>query len=241
MYIDQNLIVSTDQTLTSGQTVIVSTDKVDMSVARDIGEGRTLYAVANITEEPAVLTGFTATDVGNVVAKTAHGLTNGTAIRFASLSATCGLDPTITYFVISATANDFQVSLTVGGTFVEITANATATLFASPGNMYIQAVTASNDGLTADVQVLAQSDAVVGSALKDAIGQKQGYTFAVKLSPLVSGITEATASQSNRGQRYLGMRYVAGAGTFTGHKVTAAFTSEIQDGRKAYASGFTVV
>jgi len=241
MYTDKFLSVSADQTLTAGQTVIVSTDTVDLAVARDIGEGRTVYAVASITEEPAVLTGFTATNTGDVIAKNAHGLANGTAIRFATLSGSCGLDTTTTYFVVTSQTNDFQVSLTIGGTAVVITADATATLVASPGNMYIQAITATNAALTTGVQVVAQSDAVVGSALKDTIGQSQGYTFTVKLNPLVSGNTEATASQGNLGARYLGLRYVAGAGTFTGHKVTGLFTTDMQDGRKAYTSGFTVV
>lgn len=246
MYTDKFLSVSADQTLTAGQTVIVSTDTVDLAVARDIGEGKTLYAVTNITEEPSfqattAATGFTATNSGDVVAKTAHGLVNGLAVRFASLSASCGLDTTTTYYVVTAAADNFQVALAPGGTPVVITADATATLFYAPGNMYVQAITASNAALTADVQVVGQSDGVGGFTLKDAIGQKQGYTFTIKLNPLVSGVTAATASQGNLGARYLGMRYVASTGVFTGHKVTSVFTTDIQDGRKAYTSGFTVV
>lgn len=246
MYTDKFLSVSADQTLTSGQTVIVSTDTVDLAVARDIGEGHDVYAVASITEEPVnqsttAVTGFTATDVGNIVAKNAHGLVNGLAIKFATLSQACGLDVGVTYYVVTAQANDFQVALAPGGTPIDITANATATLYFAPGNMYIQAITATNAALTTGVQVVAQSDAVEGFAIKDTIGQKQGYTFTVKLSPLVSGNTDATASQGNLGARYLGLRYVAGAGTFTGHKVTGLFTTDMQDGRKAYTSGFTVV
>lgn len=242
MYTDQFLTVSTDQTLTSGQTVVVSTDTVDLRHIRDMGEGKTIYAVANITEEPTTpLTGFTATNSGDVVAKTAHGLANGTAIRFATLSAACGLDTTTTYYVVAAAADTFQVSLTIGGVAVVITADATATLVAVPGLMYLQAITASNTALTADVQVLGQSDAVGGFVLKDSAGQRQGYTFAIKLNPLVSGNTEASASQGNTGARYMGLRYVAGSGMHTGHKVTGLFVTDVQDGRKAYTSGFTVV
>lgn len=241
MYTDKFITVSTDQTLTAGQTVIVSTDKVDLSVNRDIGEGRTLYAVASITEAPAtVLTGFTATNTGDLIAKNAHGLVAGTAVRFASLAAPCGLSTTTTYYVVNVNTNDFQVSLALGGAAEVITADAAATLVAGPGAVYVQAITTSDAALTADVQVVGQSDAVDSFVLQDTTGQKQGYTFTIKLNPLVSGNTFASASQGNRGQRYLGLRYVAGAGVHSGHKITGLFTTEIQDGRKYYPSGFAV-
>ena len=48
MYTDKNLKVSTDQAITTGD--IKSTDVIDLSIARDIGEGEDLYAYVNVTE-----------------------------------------------------------------------------------------------------------------------------------------------------------------------------------------------
>lgn len=246
MYTDQFLTVSTDQTLTSGETVIVSTDTVDLRNIRDMGEGKTLYAVVNVTEAPAVLvTGATASNTGDTINKTGHGLAAGTAVRFPTATPACNLDANTTYYVRSGAtllADSFTVSTSLGGSLHPITADAsTVTYIAGPGAVYVQAITASNAALNADVQVLAQSDAVDSFIMQDTVGQKQGYQFVVKLSPLVSGNLFASASQGNTGQRYIGLRYVAGAGVHSGHKVTGFFVTEIQDGRKAYTSGFTVV
>lgn len=244
MYTDQFLNAGTDDTLTTNTTVVVSSNSVDLIQNRDIGEGKTLYAVANITDTPVVI-GFNLANTGDLITKTAHGLANGSIIRFVSFSASCGLLTTTTYYVVNRNADDFQVSLTAGGSAEPITADATATLIAYPGSMYVQAIIGTgvdgNGKINAGERVIGQSDTIIGSACADATGQKQGQTFAIKLNPLVSGKTEATASQGDLGQRYLGMRYVAASGAFTGHKVTGIFVTEIQDGRKAYTSGFTVV
>lgn len=161
MYTDKNLKVSTDQAITTGD--IKSTDVIDLSIARDIGEGEDLYAYVNVTE---------------------------------------------TF---------------LGGT-----------------SLTVQVVVASDSTLSSNVQRINQSDAVPLVALVAPTGQKQGYVYALKIDPVIAGITAATASQENRGARYLGLIYSV-AGTFTAGKVSAEFVHGIQDGRKAYSSGFTVV
>jgi len=112
--------------------------------------------------------------------------------------------------------------------------------FAGGTSMTVQVVIASDDALSVGVQRINQSDAVPLVALVAPTGQKQGYVYALKIDPVVSGVTAATASQGNLGARYLGLIYSV-AGTFTAGKVSAEFVHGIQDGRKSYASGFTVV
>ena len=73
MIIDNNLRVSTDQAVTASA---VSTDCIDLSQARDIGEGKPLYAVFTVTTTFATLTSLTL----NVVADTAAGLGSATVL-----------------------------------------------------------------------------------------------------------------------------------------------------------------
>lgn len=63
------------------------------------------------------------------VGRTSHGYSNGMEVRFYNIVSTTGLVTAQTYYVINATANDFQVSLTVGGSAINLaTSNGTATL-----------------------------------------------------------------------------------------------------------------
>ena len=142
MITDSLLRVSEDQALT---TTAVSTNTVDLSVARDMGEGTTLYMNFAITEA----------------------LANGTSVTFEVIT--------------SASAN-----------------------LGSP-------------------TVIGSSAAIVTASLT------LGKNIVVTLNPDIAG----------KGQRYLGARYTI-AGTFNAGKVTADIVETIGDGRKFYASGFTV-
>lgn len=72
--------------------------------------------------------------------------------------------------------------------------------------------------------VIGSSDAIVTASLV------AGYNTAVRINPQIA----------SKGQQYLGARYTI-SGTYTSGKVTADIVVNIQDGRKFYASGFTVV
>ena len=142
MITDSLLRVSEDQALT---TTAVSTNTINLSVARDMGEGTTLYMNFAITEA----------------------LANGTSVTFEVIT--------------SASAN-----------------------LGSP-------------------TVIGSSAAIVTASLT------LGKNIVVTLNPDIAG----------KGQRYLGARYTI-AGTFNAGKVTADIVETIGDGRKFYASGFTV-
>jgi hypothetical protein len=67
-------------------------------------------------------------DTGDTVTRTAHGHSNGATVRFYNLVSTTGVSENTPYFVISATANTFQVSLTLGGSAIALTTDGSATL-----------------------------------------------------------------------------------------------------------------
>ena len=71
--------------------------------------------------------------------------------------------------------------------------------------------------------VIGSSDAILTAALT------LGKNVVVRFNPDIAG----------KGQRYIGARYTI-AGTFNAGKVTADIVETIGDGRKYYASGFTV-
>jgi surface protein len=70
----------------------------------------------------------TLTDAGDLVTRTAHGYTNGMTVQFYNIVTTTGLTSGLTYFVINATANTFQVSTTPAGAAVALTNNGSAAL-----------------------------------------------------------------------------------------------------------------
>lgn len=145
MIIDQLLRVSADQAVTA---TAVSTDKIDLSQARDIGEGQDLYFVFTVTETFLTLT-------------------------------------SLTFEVVT----DDNASLS------------SPTVIAATG-----AITLASGGLAA------------------------GKQYIVNIPPQIASL----------GERYLGARYTVGGSNATAGKVTADITLSIQDGRKFYASGFSV-
>ena len=94
--------------------------------------------------------------------------------------------------------------------------------FANGTSITFEVVTSANANLSSPT-VVGSSDAVLTAALT------AGKNVVVRINPDIAG----------KGQRYLGARYTV-AGTFNAGKVTADVVETIGDGRKYYASGFTV-
>lgn len=69
------------------------------------------------------------THSANLFTAAGHGLSNGTVVMFSNSGGAlpAGLDAEQPYYVINATTNDFQVSLTPGGAAVDITSDGTGT------------------------------------------------------------------------------------------------------------------
>jgi hypothetical protein len=70
-----------------------------------------------------LVTGATGQNAGDTITKNSHGLVNGDRVRFITLTGGTGLATTITYYVVNKAANTFQVSLTLAGAAVAITAD----------------------------------------------------------------------------------------------------------------------
>lgn len=146
MITDKFLRVSEDQAVTA---TAVSANTIDLSVAREIGEGRDLYFVFTVTEVFATLT-------------------------------------SLTFQVVT----DDNASLS------------SPTVVAATG-----AITLAGGGLAAGQQHVVRIPAQIAS----------------------------------KGERYLGAQYTVGGSSATTGKVTADIVLDIQDGKKFYASGFSVV
>lgn len=82
--------------------------------------------------DTVVVSGATAAAATNLITKTAHGLVAGNRIYLTVRTGGAGLALNTSYYVIASglTANDFKVSLTVGGTEVDITTDATVLSYA---------------------------------------------------------------------------------------------------------------
>ena len=145
MITDKLLRVSTDQAVTSSA---VSTDTIDLSVARDIGEGKKLIMNFAVTE-----------------AATADGAA------------------TVTFQVIGSTSANLSSPVVLGST-----------------------------------GAIAKADLALGK------------NIAVDFNTLIG----------SKGYRYIGANYVVATGPLTAGKFTADVVETVQDGKKFYASGFTV-
>jgi hypothetical protein len=86
-----------------------------------------------------------------------------------------------------------------------------------------EVIGATNAALSTGVVVIGSSDAVVTADLV------AGKNVAVRINPQIA----------STGQRYLGARYTI-SGTYSAGTVTADIVADLQDGRKFYASGFSV-
>jgi hypothetical protein len=86
-----------------------------------------------------------------------------------------------------------------------------------------EVIVADNAALSSNVVVVGASGAIATASLT------LGANFAVRINPIIG----------STGKRYMGARYTV-VGTNTAGTVTADITHDVQDGKKSYASGFTV-
>lgn len=77
----------------------------------------------------------TFTDAGDLVTRTNHGLWNGAVVRFTNITTTTGPSLATDYYVISVTANTFQISATPNGTAVVLTTNGSGILEVNPAQL----------------------------------------------------------------------------------------------------------
>lgn len=97
------------------------------------------------------------------------------------------------------------------------------TAFAGGTSVQMSVVVADDAALTTNVTTIAMTGVVATAGLT------AGSQFIVRLAPLIASL----------GRRYLGASYTV-VGTMTAGTVTCDIVHDIQDGKKFYASGFSV-
>ena len=113
-----NPTYSRSSTTTAGSTTIAIADTSNFIV------GETQVTGTGITNSRAV----TLTDAGDLVTLVGHGLPNGKRVSFNSITTTTGIAIYNLYYVVNATTDTFQLSLTQGGTPIALTNNGTGTV-----------------------------------------------------------------------------------------------------------------
>ena len=110
-------VISLSGTTTSGSTTVSMASTTGLSVGMEI-------AGTGISTSRAVTLQTTA----NTVTLNSHGIPNGTLVSFATIVTTTGIVVYTPYYVVNATTNTFQVSLTSGGSAITLTNNGSGTI-----------------------------------------------------------------------------------------------------------------
>jgi hypothetical protein len=136
-------------------------------------------------------------DAGDTVTRTAHGLSVGATVSFLNITSTTGIVTGTTYFVITATANTFQLAATSGGAALPLTTNGTGIMQVVPSQL-----STIHTYLDQDASIKNTSN-VVGVTVKDAlntIGQGSIGIFRQTNTVTVGGtIVETTLSGTGVG------------------------------------------
>ena len=106
-----NPTYSRSSTTTAGSAVVLVSDTSNFIV------GETQVIGTGITNSRAV----TLTDAGDTVTLAGHGLPNGKRVSFTTITSTTGISVYRPYYVVNATTDTFQLSLTQGGDPIALT------------------------------------------------------------------------------------------------------------------------
>ena len=132
-------------------------------------------------------------------------------------------DQAVTTTAVSSDTIDLSVARDIGEGKDLYMNFAVTEAFAGGTSTNFEVIIADNAALSSNVVVVGASGATVTADLT------LGKNIAVRINPLVGSL----------GKRYIGARYTV-SGTNTAGKVVADIVEAIQDGKKFYASGFSV-
>ena len=133
-------------------------------------------------------------------------------------------DQAVTTTAVSSDTIDLSVARDIGEGHDLYMNFAVTEAFAGGTSTNFEVIIADNAALSSNVVVVGASGATATADLT------LGKNIAVRINPLVGSL----------GKRYIGARYTV-SGTNTAGKVVADIVETIQDGKKFYASGFSVV
>lgn len=133
-------------------------------------------------------------------------------------------DQAVTTTAVSSDTIDLSVARDIGEGHDLLMNFAMTEAFAGGTSTNFEVIIADNAALSSNVVVVGASGAIVTADLT------LGKNVAVRINPQIGSL----------GKRYIGARYTV-SGTNSAGKVTADIVETIQDGKKFYASGFSVV
>ena len=133
-------------------------------------------------------------------------------------------DQAVTTTAVSSDTIDLSVARDIGEGHDLLMNFALTEAFAGGTSTNFEVIIADNAALSSNVVVVGASGAIATASLT------LGTNIAVRINPQIGSL----------GKRYIGARYTV-SGTNTAGKVTADIVETIRDGKKFYASGFSVV
>ena len=113
-----NPTYSRTSTTTAGSAVVLVSDTSNFIA------GETQVTGTGITNSRTV----TLTDAGDLVTLVGHGLSNGKRVSFTTITSTTGISVYRPYYVVNATTDTFQLSLTADGAPIALTTNGSGTI-----------------------------------------------------------------------------------------------------------------
>lgn len=118
--VDSSLTMNTTGYIRGGQT------------AYNTGTGFFLgYSATTYKMSIGVIQNGTADVSTDVITSSSHGLSNNTPVSFTSIGAVTGISVNTTYYVVSSTTNTFKISLTIGGSSIDLTGTSSSVSFTS--------------------------------------------------------------------------------------------------------------
>ena len=122
-------VVSLSRPITAGSKIVAMTSTTNLSVGMFVAGTGTTLTIGN---------GCTFTDSGDLVTATGHGLIDGDIVSLKTITGTTGIFVKTIYYVVNATTDTFQLSLTQGGSVIDLVTDGTGT-YTSPA--FITAIT----------------------------------------------------------------------------------------------------
>jgi hypothetical protein len=158
-------VISLSGTTTSGSTTVLMSSTTGLATGMEI-------AGTGISSSVAVTIQGTPT---NTVTLTAHGIPNGTLISFATIVTTTGITTYTPYYVVNATTNTFQISLTSGGAPITMTNTGSGTI------LYGTTITAITPNVSVTLSIPARASGAItttSALLHRSYATLRGWTVA---------------------------------------------------------------